>query len=213
MPTLVETQVRGILLEELDADFSTLTIDLEAVIPADSLAKLLRGLAAFYSIGVSLDNPRFEAWFEVKDGWVPSTQLLISELIVGTPNRLKVAGRRRLIATLAAIMGALAQISGNMVELKKGSAEPTRVEVNLNVNQGARPQPPPPPPPAPPQPTLGELMDAIQRENSLLSQLDAQYNEGKISLSDYVIRRDMLESALRDLKQSLHIVCAASRPA
>jgi len=208
MPTLVQTQVQGILLEELDADFSALTIDLKSVIPAVALAKLLKGLADFYSIGATLDNPRFEAWLEVEDEWVSSGQLLISELIIGTPNKLKVSGRKRLIASLAAILVSLTQLSANVVELTKGTPEGTKVSLTVNWNQQGRPQLPPP---TSPHPTLGELMDAIEKDNAMLSQLEVQFRDEKISLADYVIRRDMLESALRDLKQSLHILCASSQ--
>ena len=110
-------EVKGISFEEIDGDLAELTIELRTDVPAEALATLLRGLATFYKVGATLDQVTGDAppdiWLRDRAGnglSVPASDLFISQLVIGTPNKLKLVGRRRWMKDLTAFVraGALA---------------------------------------------------------------------------------------------------------
>lgn len=202
----VQVQAQGILLEEIDTDLAALTIDLTTVVAADALGALLKGLAGFYRAGVSLDDPKHDpwVWFKYSSGGGESEsthELLISKLIIGTPNKLKVVGRKRWIQNLATILTALAQLSGNI------EGQPPQHDQVVQVCQQA-PAPASIRTPPPPSPSATELGDAILRINAALTDLEARRVDGKISDSEYTIRRNALETAQAEFMKGLKIVSA-----
>lgn len=208
MPTFAEVQIDGVLLEEIDADISALTIDLQNTVTATALASLLRGLAAFYKVGVRLDGPGYDPFVTFKSASPgglsaeSSDELLIANLIIGTPNKVRVVGRSRWLRDLRALIGALAFLlppgpgpSHDFSNTASATSSASVATSNVNVLTGA----------APTQVNAAELAEAIYKNVEVQQELDAQLQDGKISLTEYIELRNSLEKARGDLAVAMSI--------
>jgi hypothetical protein len=196
VPTLAEEQTKGLVLEEIGDGISALTIDLEVIVTADALASLLRGLAGFYKVGVSLDDRTYDPFVAYPPGNVSfqsSDQLLISELIIGTPNKARVVGRSRwindlhtLVATFVLALTPLAPHDPNVVVVT-----PPAVSVTSPARDPLR---------------QAELADRLYKNIETQVELENQLRDGRISLSKYVELTASLDKARQDLNAAMSII-------
>jgi hypothetical protein len=193
VPTLALEQIEGLLLEEIDDDISALTIDLRTTITANSLATLLSGLADLYKVGVRLDDPHYDPWvtFKYPGGGShsgSSVELFISQLMIGTPNKVRVVGRSRWIKDIYTMAATLALFLPSPGHESTNAASVTNVKQTVAVTSSA---------PVPPSP--GELLDTLNKNIEMQLELDARLQADRISLSEYIELKTELEKARRDL--------------
>jgi hypothetical protein len=201
MPTLAEVQVEGILLEDIDDDISALTIDLKNTITADALATLLRGLATFYKVGVRLDGPDYDPFvtFKSASGGInaeSSDELLIAQLVIGTPNKVRLEGRSRWLRDLRKLLLALALFLPAGEAHDVPNATPVTAAATSTVNLSTT---------APAHGDAAEFGDQFYKNIEAQRELDAQMQDGRITLSEYVELRAALESARKDLIVAMSI--------
>jgi hypothetical protein len=195
MPTLAEVQVEGLLLEDIDDDISALTIDLKNTITADALATLLRGLAIFYKVGMRLDGPDFDPFvtFRSAGGGInaeSSDELLIAQLVIGTPNKVRLEGRSRRLRDLRKLLLALALFLPAGEAHDVPNATPVTAAATSTVNLSTT---------APAHGDAAEFGDQFYKNIEAQRELDAQMQDGRLTLSEYVELRAALESARKDL--------------
>ncbi|MDY6944695.1 MAG: hypothetical protein SXG53_03170 [Pseudomonadota bacterium] len=192
----VVTEVEGVRIEESAGGLASLTIDLQVAVPAGSLAVLLQGLADLYRLGASMDTSGEDPWISwgerTSRQFASSSELFISRLEIGTPNKVTVTGRSALIRDLYALVVTIG--------LAKAIFFPTHA-----------PTPAPPPEPPAISMTATEYMQAVNENLMMRRTLDEQLQEGSINIGEYMHRRSIIENALKDVQQGMQI--ARTRPA
>jgi hypothetical protein len=223
----IAEEVVGIAFDEIEEDLAVLTIELRTDVSAEALATLLRGLATFYKVGATLDRWNGDSppaiVLEDADGnsvTVPASELLISQLTIGTPNKVKVVGIRRWIKDLTAFVRAatLALSTAAPMVPHAGDQPPQPPSQQVVVKQGDQiqrqgnqtqnlyvyPAGQPATPASPEYYMTGpQCMEAFNKLADMRAHVSELFAEGKISWGDYEDQNRALSTAQSDIMDGL----------
>lgn len=126
-------------MAETDADFTLLRVPLAASVPVADLTDLLVGLTAVYEAVATLELTPPLGWAGPDRRKVKySDELLVMQMIIGTPNDLKILGRSRsilgglgIVAAILALPKVVAETQSTLAEAEKTSVETTAAELEL----------------------------------------------------------------------------------
>ena len=119
-------------------DLATLEIPLVEGVPADLLASLLGSLGTLYFFDLWLDlaaDAPYPGAFPDAYAPLPEEMLWISRLEVGSPNLLRLIGKRRHILAIAGLLASVLAVPKGVVDVTVGLAQAQQIRVDTELKR------------------------------------------------------------------------------
>ena len=196
---LFDVKVDGLTLDDIGQGLSELTINLQTVVSAEALGKLLGSLAELYRIGFAAAGKPEMEFISFGNEFISPQDLIITELKIGTPNMVKVCGCSSVLDDLYKIMKILtlaAALSGAAPTPTASGDLDHNVTIVVDAPESARENP---------VTTMLELQRALNANITMRMNLDRAHANGEIPLHSYLEQIATLDTAAKDLNAALSV--------